>query len=168
MVKSYITVITLETINRGVKTAYLPARLEVVGGFNLDFLPNGSVVYVDGAHNKHGAVAIADFLKSQKDIDGLNNYLINGRTAGSDLQGFLESFVGVVDVVAGVRVRSEYNSEHPENIIKAALNLEMDGFTAVDIFDAIEKISKPNKRQVRIVICGSFYLARDLKILLKS
>ena len=157
--------ITIDSINEGIKSAYLPARLEVVKNSNLDFLSNGSIVYIDGAHNKHGALAVAEFLKCQKSIDGVANYLINGRTAGSDLQGFLEPFVGVIDEVAAVRVRSEYNSEHPDNIVKAALGLGIEAFVSSGIFEAIEKISQISDLPVRILICGSFYLARDLKLL---
>lgn len=157
--------ITIDSINYGIKSAYLPARLEVLKNSNLDFLPNGSIVYIDGAHNKHGALAVAEFLKAQKNIDGMANYLINGRTAGADLRGFLEPFVGVVDSVVAVRVRSEYFPESPENIAEAALDLGIQSFIAGGILEAIEKISQISDLHVRVLICGSFYLARDLKLL---
>jgi dihydrofolate synthase/folylpolyglutamate synthase len=157
--------ITIDSINEGIKSAYLPARLEVVKNSNLDFLSNGSIVYIDGAHNKHGALAVAEFLKCQKSIDGMANYLINGRTAGSDLKGFLEPFVGVVDAVLAVRVRSEYFPESHENIVEAALDFGIEAFTAAGILEAIEKISIIHMLPMRILICGSFYLARDLKLL---
>jgi dihydrofolate synthase / folylpolyglutamate synthase len=158
--------ITINSINCGIKSAYLSARLEVVKNSNFDLLPNGSVVYIDGAHNKHGALAVAEFLKCQKSIDGMANYLINGRTAGSDLLGFLEPFDGVIDGVAAVRVRAEYNSEHPNNIAQAALGVGIEAFVSGGIVEAIEKISQIRDLPVRILICGSLYLARDLKLAL--
>ena len=93
------------------------------------------------------------------------NYLINGRTANSDLCGFLEPFVGVIDGVVAVRVRSEYFPESPENIAEAGLDIGIEAFTSAGILEAIEKISQINDLPVRILICGSFYLARDLKLL---
>ena len=157
--------ITINSINCGIKSAYLSARLEVVKNSNFDLLPNGSVVYIDGAHNKHGALAVAEFLKCQKSIDGMANYLINGRTAGADLRGFLEPFAGVIDSVVAVRVRSEYFPESPENIAEAGLDLGIQSFIAGGILESIEKVSQISDLPVRILICGSFYLARDLKLL---
>lgn len=172
-------VITDEHIQNGLLKVKWPSRLELVEYPRIiELLPPNSELYIDGAHNAAGARTVADFLSEKEAEDGIPSYIINGRTKDTDLHSFLKEFVGKIAAVAAVRVKLEALPESPIKIDKAAKECELESFIASGIKDAITKIvlhankidindesveTSTLQKAVRICICGSFYLARDLK-----
>ena len=72
-------------------------------------------------------------------------------------------FENIARLIA-VRVNGEPYAEDPEVICKIAkkFDREIKGFD--DLIDALNHISKiANQQAVRVVICGSLHLARDVK-----
>jgi dihydrofolate synthase/folylpolyglutamate synthase len=150
-------------ISNGIKTAYWPVRMEpVLNRKIVSILPEGSEVFIDGAHNISGAQAIANFLAEK--TDALQNYIIVGRTKNTDSFNFLLRFKDIVKKIFAVRVQLEAMPQAPELIVSSGLKAGIEIEKANNILDAIEKISIIcGTNPVRIIICGSLYLARDLK-----
>lgn len=155
-------------INQAIKESYIPMRMEKIEKPSIiDILPPGSELYMDGAHNAHGAKAVAEFIKQRKHLSGLNAYVINGRTKGSDLKSFLLELKEAVKMVIGVQVKMEPLAEPAENIVSTCQELNIKVLKANNIVDALEKIKFENNKQPFIaIICGSLYLARDVKLIL--
>lgn len=155
-----------EKMSLAIKNTYWPVRMEIVKNKYLNSLiGDGSQIYIDGAHNISGAKAVADFIKQQNQIHFKKTYIINGRTKNSDIMGFLKPFVVLVEAVCAVRVKLESLPESAEKIIQEGERLGLNMIYASGIDDALEKIcQQSNKEPVRVIICGSLYLARDLKL----
>jgi dihydrofolate synthase/folylpolyglutamate synthase len=155
--------IFVDKINDGIANTYWPVRMEPV---KFDILPSKSEVFMDGAHNVSGAFAVANFLKQYQNTHKL--YIINGRTKNTDSYGFLQQFVGVTDGIMTVRVQLEALPEAPEVIVAEGLKLGLKIQKTDNILDAIQKIADDcNNEPCVVVICGSLYLARDVRFLLQ-
>jgi len=74
--------ITNRSISRGLRTAKWPGRLEIARG-DVNFI-------FDGAHNPHGAKALADFMAEQ--LPGENIVLVCGLLGTKDAAGIVREF----------------------------------------------------------------------------
>lgn len=160
---SNIYTISIENIRNGIENTSWPARMQLVqSGVLHSLIPQGSELWVDGAHNVGGAQMLALSIAQLDEQDKLL-YLINGRTKQRDIEGFLAPFLGCVEMLCAVKVISEPLSESAKNI---ALVSEKMGFRAKEcegLRHAIDLITKDaGNRNFRILVCGSLYLAADL------
>ena len=150
-------------IRHGITHAIWPARLQnITNGVLASMLPSGYELWLDGAHNAHGAQMLCATIEHKWHDKPL--YIINGRTGDRDIKGFLQYFKPFAKAVYGVRVQTEPKAEKAENIVNAALELCFDAHTASNIKDAISQILSESKSPCRILVCGSLYLAGDLLI----
>ncbi len=173
--------ITVENIINGLKNTHWPYRMQIItSGKVFSCLPKNSIFYIDGAHNISAAKVLADFFKSEKEKDGIANFIINGRTKDTDSHGFLTQFIGAIDMLVAVWVKMEALPENPIKIAAAAKEVGLKCEIAPSLLDAVKIISCVANNidisaadtcntadldlPVRICICGSFYLARDLKL----
>lgn len=150
-------------INQGIAQTQWPVRMQpITDKCFTDLLPSQSLIFMDGAHNVSGAFIVGNFLKQYKNTHKL--YIINGRTKNTDSYGFLQQFVDIVDGVIAVRVTLEALSEAPEIIVEEGLKLGLNIKKGDSILDAVQKISYDcGENKSIVVICGSLYLARDVK-----
>ncbi len=152
-----LTKLNLELNLSSLKTAIISCRW--LGRLELFRIESNKEVWFDGAHNEAGAEAVATWL-SQQD-SAYQNILIYGRSAANDHKKFLEHF-GEDTQKYFVTVQNEAEPEtaanfrnflqkHPELSMEIRDNLS-------EILD--ELLARPEK--LRILICGSLYLYRDL------
>jgi dihydrofolate synthase / folylpolyglutamate synthase len=155
--------ISYDNIRQGIASAYWPARFEQIkNGKIFQMLPNNFELWIDGAHNISGAEMVAATIASKWTDKPV--YLINGRTLGRDIAGFLYCFRGITDTVHCVKIHSEPKSEPPEVIAKFANELGFKAISYTCIYDAITNIVNENKKNGgRIIACGSLYLSGDIK-----
>lgn len=158
--------ISEENIREGIANVFWPSRLEKVENRLNKILDSAeNEIYIDGAHNPSGALALANWIREQKDEK--INFVICGFSRGKCKKDFLKQFDGIAKILA-VRVNGEPYPEDAEIISKigAEIGLEIPAF--LDLSDAIfyvgEKMKeeKIKKQRCRIVICGSLHLARDV------
>lgn len=155
--------INIDAIEAGLKQVKWPSRLERVNNNLIKLLKNNeSEIWIDGAHNAGGARIIADWLRScgNEKI----NYLICGFTKNKSKAEFFLPFKNIVDCICAIRVDGEPNPEDAEIISQKISETGIKTTSQDDLIDAINFLAKlePSK-PCRIVICGSLYLARDLK-----
>lgn len=157
--------IDVDKINAGLSKTYWPMRLEKVKNNELlKLLPSSSKLYMDGAHNVSGAHVISNWLREEKEKDpDLENFIIIGRTKGTDSSDFMKQFIGVAFSAFSVRVKREALPEAPEVIAEQS---KKGGFLSIipvsNLEEAILHI-KEYKNPARVVICGSLYLGRDVR-----
>lgn len=159
--------ISEENIRDGIANVFWPSRLEKIQNKLSEILGEESEIFIDGAHNPSGALALASWIKEQSVIDEASNriaenFIICGFSKGKCKKDFLKQFNGIAKILA-VRVNGEPNPEDPEIISKigAEIGLEIPAF--LDLSDAIFYVKeKIGKQRCRIVICGSLHLARDV------
>ncbi len=152
-------------IRQAIQTCQINSRLQKIQGQVNKLLKNKeSEIWIDGAHNESGAFALRKWLENKD--DDFVNYAIVGFSRKKCRPGFLKQLSEIAQIIA-VRVNGEPHPEDPEKIIEIAKNHKIKVTNQENLEQAIHFISQEiSNKKCRIIICGSFYLARDLKKLL--
>lgn len=158
--------IDIDDINNGLKKVYWPSRLQKIENGLQAVLAKAGIqneIYIDGAHNQGGAYAVAKWL-NKKNADEIKNIVIVGFTKNKCKKEFLINFKNVADEIIAVRVDGEPNPENPEIIKTIGNEIGLEIISKDDLLEAIHYLAKKyNTTKLKIVICGSLHLARDVK-----
>ena len=151
-----------DLINKAIKKTSWRGRLENMTHLAGSILPPDSELWFDGAHNDSGAYALCQWIKAMpKDKE---NIVIYGRSENKNHYTFLKYLYRSNSEICFITVRNEPCSETKHNF-QSFLD-EQEGRYKIAIYDDLEdiiynKVLKSEK-PVRVVICGSLYLYRDL------
>jgi dihydrofolate synthase/folylpolyglutamate synthase len=153
--------ITDAAIERGLTGARWPARMQRLDNGPLSrLLEPGSELWLDGAHNEDGARAIAQTLAELDERLPKPVGLIVGMMGHKDPAAFLQHFRGLVRRVVTVPVPElSYTTQDPAALAKTAAAAGLMADAAPDVGAAIHRLQKTEKGPLRILICGSLYLA---------
>jgi len=148
-------------INQAVSSVKWQSRLEKVENNLNKILKNPlSEIWIDGAHNEGGAFILANWIKSQSPV---KNFIICGFSRGKCKIEFLEKFKDIAEIIA-VKVNGEPYPEDPERVVEIAKNHEINAKNGENLLKALNLIEDEFSNQaVRIIICGSLHLARDVR-----
>ncbi len=147
-----------DVISNALKSTYWPARLELVTS-NFD-VPNNFQIFLDGAHNVDAARTLSKWML------GKHVYLIIGITIGRNPEEFISELAPNAQSLFGVCVQSEPNSYVGERIKLAGENCGLQSYAVDTVGQAIKMIAENNSEydgELIILICGSLYLAGDVK-----
>jgi dihydrofolate synthase/folylpolyglutamate synthase len=146
-----------EAISRGLERATWSARLEpLISGPLPKLLPPGSSLWLDGGHNPAAGEALAAFLDAD---DPRPLHLVVGMINTKDSKGFLAPMVPLASSITAVPVPDEQASRDPEDIVQDAHELGASATVSSDISSALAAITKGASSPLRVLICGSLYLA---------
>ena len=150
-----------EAIERGLLDVRWPARMQHLSNGPLSrLLAPGSELWLDGGHNPAGGQAIAQTLADMEDRSPKPVGLVLGMMGNKDATGFLQHFAGLVRRIVTVPVSGGPDATHEPTALAAIANGA--GFTAEagsDVEDAIRRLQTAQGGPLRILICGSLYLA---------
>ena len=152
-------------IERGLRTVEWPARLQrLTKGPLIDAAPKQAEVWLDGGHNPHGALAVANAIADLEERGERSLYLICGMLRTKDAMGFLSAFRGLARHVVTVEIPGEEASLGAGELYDRARDASLDAAPAEDVEDAMMQIAAwarihPKEPPPRILICGSLYLA---------
>ena len=150
-----------EAIERGLLEVRWPARMQHLSNGPLSrLLTPGSELWLDGGHNPAGGQAIAQTLADMEERSPKPVGLVLGMMGNKDAAGFLEHFAGLVRRIVTVPVSGGPEATHEPAALAAVAKGA--GFTAEagsDVEDAIRRLQKAQGGPLRILICGSLYLA---------
>jgi dihydrofolate synthase/folylpolyglutamate synthase len=143
-----------DAIADGVQGAFLPGRMQrvsVIGPIGKDH-----EIWIDGAHNPHGARVLADCLRELDARASRPVVLIIGMLDRKDADGFLASLSGVHLVVATPIAGESYFPA--TDLVRTA---RVRGFEATSSHGLEDALSVAGVRAPgsRVVICGSLALA---------
>jgi len=146
-----------KAIRQGVRAAIWPARLQEITDSPFGrMLPSGSELWLDGGHNPAAGRILADHLAALNDRP---LYLVCGMMANKDACGFLLPLAPHVKKLYGVDVPGE-DSHKAENIARMAEKAGIAATPAAAVDQALTEIAGQSQgRPVRVLICGSLYLA---------
>ncbi len=137
-----------------------PARLQLLGPGPLhDLLPQGSRLWLDGAHNPAAARAVAAFLDGQS-FAGHQVHLVAGILANKDAYGVLRPFAGSQVMIHPVPVPG-HDHHAPEALAAQARKLGLSARPADNVEEAlasIARLAEPGQPPA-VLIMGSLYLA---------
>jgi len=159
MKQQKIFAINDDRINSALTNTIWKGRIEKIHYKNLEII-------FDGAHNPSGANSLSNWLEKQEKKETI---VIYGRTAGAEHGEFLKYFVNL-DYIKIFFVRV-VNEQDPETIYSFQRFLSNNPeYNNIQISETLRDVFNDNnlteKKDIRILICGSFYLYRDLKEIL--
>ncbi|MDA9818299.1 Mur ligase family protein [Flavobacteriaceae bacterium] len=154
--------ISTKNISEGLKNVSWHFRLEKLNNNFNRFLQNPkSEIWFDAAHNIGGAESIAKWLQNEKEIQ---TFLIIGFSKNKTKKEFLLPFVNLVECFLPIQVEGEPLPEITANIAKILQKIGVKYHEKDDLLEAIYFAGKKARtNECRIIICGSIYLAADIK-----
>jgi dihydrofolate synthase/folylpolyglutamate synthase len=152
--------LTTPAIERGLVEAQWPARMQRLDNGALSrLLMPGSELWLDGGHNAAGGRAIAQTLAELEERAPKPVALVVGMLGQKDAAGFLEHFRGLVRRVVAVPIPMSEAAFEPDALAALAVSAGLDAEPAADVEGAIRRLQEIEARPLRILICGSLYLA---------
>ena len=148
-------------IEGGLVAVRWPARMQRLDNGPLSqLLAPGSELWLDGAHNPAGAEAIAQTLAELEERAPKPVGLIVGMMSNKDAAGFFAHFRGLVRRVVTVPNPGSPEATHePTALAKVALSAGLAADAAPDVETALARLQRSEGRPLRVLICGSLYLA---------
>jgi len=158
--------------NAGIDTAALetgllkvdwPARLQRLTAGRLPALaPEGSEIWLDGAHNPEGARVVAAAIADMEERVPRPLVLIVGMLATKDLEGFLRNFTGLARRLIAVPIHQE-KTLSPDAVAAAARRIGIPADVSDGIEPALAGVARLDvEASPRILIIGSLYLAGEV------
>ncbi|MEM7041577.1 MAG: folylpolyglutamate synthase/dihydrofolate synthase family protein [Pseudomonadota bacterium] len=146
-----------EAIAEGLEKARWPGRLErLIRGPLHDLLPERSALWLDGGHNPAAGEALAAFIDT---ADPRPLHLVVGMINTKDSQGFLAPMAPFAETLHAVPVPDEQASRDPSEVVQEAHDLGLAAVVSDDVPTALSSIAEQSSSPVRVLICGSLYLA---------
>jgi dihydrofolate synthase/folylpolyglutamate synthase len=147
-------------IAEGLRTVTWPARIQPLVGKLRDLLPAASELWLDGAHNAHGAAALALSLQEMNAVRPKPLVLIVGMMNTREPADFLQPFVPMGPRVLALTIPGEPNAHPARSIADAATAAGLVARTHRSIEAALHDAAATDG--ARVVICGSLYLGGDV------
>jgi dihydrofolate synthase/folylpolyglutamate synthase len=148
-------------IERGLVEVRWPARMQPLNNGPLSrLLVPGSELWLDGGHNPAGAEAIAQTLAELEERAPKPVGLVVGMMGPKDAPAFFEHFRGLVRRVVTVPVPGSHDRPYdPSALAEVAAAGGLTAEAAGGVEAAIRRLQQAEGEPLRILICGSLYLA---------
>jgi dihydrofolate synthase/folylpolyglutamate synthase len=150
-------------IANGLRAVDWPARIQPLQGPLRDSLPQASELWLDGAHNAHGAAALARSLEDMQARRPMPLTLVLGMMNTREPADFLEPFRALAPRVLALTIPGEPNAHKAAYIASEARRA---GFEAKACRGVETALAEAANGAARVVICGSLYLGGH--VLLKN
>jgi len=150
-----------QAIRQGLTAVEWPARLQkLTRGPLPDSLPPGCELWLDGGHNEDCGLALARMASDwAKEPAPLPLYLIFGMLTTKDASGFLRPLARHARAARAVPFPEGHSAYTPAEACEKAAEVGLDCLPVNDIGAALEDLLATQPAPMRILICGSLYLA---------
>jgi dihydrofolate synthase/folylpolyglutamate synthase len=147
-------------VAKGLRTVEWPARLQKLSrGPLVEALPPGGELWLDGGHNEDCGIALARMAADWAEEPApLPLYLIFGMLTTKDAAGFLRPLARHVRAARAVPIEG-HDAYTPGEASARAAQVGLDCAPANDIGAALEDLLATQPAPMRILICGSLYVA---------
>jgi dihydrofolate synthase/folylpolyglutamate synthase len=146
----------------GVADARWPARLQRLseGPFGETARARGTDLWLDGAHNPHGAAALAEFMRQLAARDGRPVVAVAGLLANKDAQGVFAALAGAVRTVFTIGFDAPTAAD-PAQLAAQARAAGLESVPCTDVAEGLRRALALDGPP-HVVICGSLYLAGEV------
>ncbi|MFZ3582095.1 bifunctional folylpolyglutamate synthase/dihydrofolate synthase [Loktanella sp. DJP18] len=131
-----------------------PARMQRLDEGALADLARPAELWLDGGHNPAAGAVLAQTLKG---LPPRPTHLICGMLNTKDIAGYLSPLTGVAASLTAVSIPGEAATIPAEETARHAASVSLAATIAPDVETALRDLSA--KGPVRVLICGSLYLA---------
>ena len=144
----------------GLTSAHWPARLQKLNNAALEAqVAQGSEIWLDGGHNASAAQALAHSIAEMEERVPKPLHLICGMMTGKDARAFFRHFKGLAEWAGTIPVPGKDTSLGAEELAGIAEEAGVTAQHEADMAHALEASRARADGPVRILICGSLYLA---------
>lgn len=152
--------ITDRAVRDGLTHTRWPARMQRLSrGPLVEALPDQWELWLDGGHNQAAGAVIADMARQWAGRDGRPLHVIYGMINTKEPAAFLAELAPVAAAVHVVTIPGEANAFLAGDLVGAARAVNLRAVAADSVEAALQAIRAEAKGPVRILICGSLYLA---------
>jgi dihydrofolate synthase/folylpolyglutamate synthase len=156
-------------LSAGLKSARWPARLQQITDSVLQaHIPEGSEIWLDGGHNASAAQVLAHAMAEMGDRVPQPLHLICGMMTGKDASAFFKHFIGLAQWTATIPVEGKDKAHGADELARIAVGAGLDAQAEEGLIQALDASRERAKGPVRILICGSLYLAGQVLKLLEK
>ena len=150
-------------VRKGLASVDWPARLQkLTRGPLVDALPPAGELWLDGGHNEDCGIVLArQAAEWAKEPAALPLYVIFGMLTTKDASGFLRPLGRYARTARAVPIEG-HAAYTPQEACARAAEVGLDCLPANDIGAALEDLLATQPAPMRILICGSLYLAGDV------
>jgi dihydrofolate synthase/folylpolyglutamate synthase len=150
---------TEDDFARAITNVNWPARMQNITNSPMgDILPKDSELWLDGGHNPAAGLVIADHFKNHNDMPLI---LITGMMSNKDTAGYLTPLAPLIHKLYGIHVKGE-DSHSAAAIAQMARSVKINAKECLSATEALKNIMSHHKEAVRVLICGSLYLAGQI------
>jgi dihydrofolate synthase / folylpolyglutamate synthase len=149
-----------KAIAKGLTSVEWPARLQKLSrGPLVEAMPPGGELWLDGGHNEDCGIVLArQAAEWAKEPAALPLYLIFGMLTTKDAAGFLRPLARHARSARAVPIEG-HAAYTPQEACARAADVGLDCVPANDIGAALEDLLATQPAPMRILICGSLYVA---------
>jgi dihydrofolate synthase/folylpolyglutamate synthase len=153
--------IDASAVRKGLASVEWPARLQkLTRGPLVDALPPGCELWLDGGHNEDCGIALARMAAEwAREPAPLPLYLVFGMLTTKDASGFLRPLARHACAARAVPFPEGHSAYTPAEACQRAADVGLDCLPVNDIGAALEDLLATQPAPMRILICGSLYLA---------
>jgi dihydrofolate synthase/folylpolyglutamate synthase len=156
-------------LSAGLKSAHWPARLQNITDSALrEHISEGSELWLDGGHNAAAAQVLAHAMAEMEERVPRPLHLICGMMTGKDASAFFKHFSGLTQWTAIIPVEGKDRAYDAGELTQIALDAGLDAHTEQGLIQALEASHARAQGPVRILICGSLFLAGQVLELLEK
>jgi dihydrofolate synthase/folylpolyglutamate synthase len=148
-------------IARGLAEARWPARMQRLGAGPLAEMAGPQAeLWLDGGHNPGAGVALAQAFADLEERAPKPLWLVAGMMGQKDVAGFLAPFRGLAERLIAVPVPAAHDPSAPPVVLAGAANrIGLAAEAAESLERALARVRATAAGPVRVLICGSLYLA---------
>src|SRR5262245_10869280 len=152
-----------DAVRKGLASVEWPARLQKLKrGPLVDALLPGCELWLDGGHNEDCGIVLAQqAVEWAREPAALPLYLIFGMLTTKDAAGFLRPLARHTRSARAVSIEG-HSAYTPEEACARAADVGLDCAPAYGIGAALEDVLASQPAPIRILICGSLYVAGDV------
>jgi len=147
-------------VRKGLASVDWPARLQKLSrGPLVEAMPTASELWLDGGHNEDCGIVLArQAAEWAREPAALPLYLIFGMLTTKDASGFLRPLARHAGSARAVPIQG-HAAYTPQEACARAADVGLDCLPANDVGAALEDLLATQPAPMRILICGSLYLA---------
>jgi dihydrofolate synthase / folylpolyglutamate synthase len=164
-VKSAGFKVTEQTAETAMQAVYWPGRMQHLrSGQLVDLAVPKTELYIDGGHNPHAGIAIAEALAALEEKRERPLFLIAGMLNTKEPRGYFEAFNGLVRHVFTVPIAGSEAGYDPADLAEFALaaGLSAEAFPSIaDVLTMMRETWNHLEQAPRVLIGGSLYLAGE-------
>jgi dihydrofolate synthase/folylpolyglutamate synthase len=151
------------SVRKGLRSVEWPARLQKLSrGPLTEAMPPAGELWLDGGHNEDCGIVLAhQAAEWAREPAALPLYLIFGMQTTKDASGFLRPLARHASTARAVPIEG-HAAYTPQEACARATEVGLDCQPANDIGAALEDLLATQPAPMRILICGSLYLAGDV------